>query len=310
MKKLFTVITLSFALILSVNASGKKEAQGNDMNPAAPDRPMRILLVNDDGYESIGIRQLAGLLEERGYDVWSVAPETNQSGIGTAITFKPGKPVRFTNIGGNHYYMPGTPSDCLLLGLTALMAENPPDLVISGVNDGPNVGVSQFNSGTVGGAMRAVKHGFPAIASSVGFRMEEMKEGFPSTMVYLPEAVVFTVDLVDRLNENWKNTGTVLPAGTGLSINYPAWAKEDIQGIAWPVNPRPANHQFVYQVVEDGVAVPVPSKEMMSIPETPDPLNDEDMLNHRYITIELLSASWHAGLEKDESLIKLIEGDE
>lgn len=294
-------------LIFSLTASGKQEEK---LTPARPDRPMRILLVNDDGYESIGIRQLADQLEQRGYEVWSVAPETNKSGVGTAITFKPGKPVNYTNIAGNHYYMEGTPSDCLLLGLTALMAETPPDLVISGVNDGPNVGVSQFNSGTVGGAMRAVKHGFPAIASSVGFRMEEMKEGFPSTMVYLPEAVVFTADLVDRLSEKWKTTGTILPEGTGLSINYPAYAKEEIRGIAWAENARPADHQFVYQVIGEGTAVPVPSEALMSIPETPNPLDDEDMLNHRYITIEPLTASWHSQGELAESLIQVIEGVE
>lgn len=293
MKKILITGALLVVLITSAFTAGNKESESKESSWIAPDRPMRILLINDDGYESTGIRELADLLEKHGYEVWSVAPETNKSGIGTAITLNFGKPVSYTNITGNHYYMAGTPSDCLLLGLTFLMADNPPDLVISGVNDGPNVGVSQFNSGTIGGAMRAVKQGFPAIAVSVGFRMEEFKEGFPSTKLYIGDAAAFTVSLVDKLNTKWKETGEILPPGTGLSINYPAWGEEDIKGIAWTANKTPADFQFVFKPAGPGMAVPVPSAALMSIPETPDPLNDMDMLNERYITIELLSASWH-----------------
>lgn len=127
----------------------------------AAEKPLRILLVNDDGCQSVGTTSLQEKLAAKGYDVWMVAPATNQSGIGSAITFKPGKTFDVKKVADKRYCFPGTPADAVDFGLWGVMKEAAPDLVISGVNDGPNTGMAQVNSGTVSAAARALRYGFP-----------------------------------------------------------------------------------------------------------------------------------------------------
>ena len=156
----------------------------------AAEKPLRILLVNDDGCQSVGTTSLQEKLAAKGYDVWMVAPDTNQSGIGSAITFKPGKTFDVKKVADKRYCFPGTPADAVDFGLWGLMKEAAPDLVISGVNDGPNPGMAQVNSGTVSAAARALRYGFPAIAASIGYRFteQEMKNKWPSTYKYWPDS--------------------------------------------------------------------------------------------------------------------------
>lgn len=302
MKKFVMVTGALLLALLPLFGAGEQETKEAEVSGAVPERAMRILIINDDGYEAEGFQILGELLEEEGYEVWSVGPTTNQSGIGTAIRFSPGKPKSYAHIRDNHYHFDGTPSDCFTFAVSALMSENPPDLVISGVNDGPNVGVAQMNSGTVGGAIRAAKHGYPAIASSIGFRMEEMSEGFPSTMKYIPDAAAFTVKIVNKLAEKWKQGMAIMPEGIALSINYPAYPVDEIKGIAFPSNRLPAPHQFVFQLKDETTAVTVPSEHLMSTPEAEDPSDDENMIFFQYITIEPLDASWHAPKEISEAI--------
>ncbi len=183
--------------------------------------PMRILVVSDDGCQSEGSQALFEALNDKGYDVWLSAPLDNKSGTGTAVTFKLGKELKYKKIAERQYCFDGTPVDSVLFGLTGLMADKKPDLVISGVNDGPNVGVNQFNSGTVGAAARAVRHGVPALAVSMGFRLEELKIGMPSSLKYIPDGVAHTLSIVEKLDSKRVIGEPLLPKGTGLSINYP-----------------------------------------------------------------------------------------
>ncbi|SQA96587.1 5'-nucleotidase surE [Cedecea neteri] len=85
----------------------------------AAERPMRILLVNDDGCQSVGTTSLQEKLAAKGYDVWMVAPATNQSGIGSAITFKPNKIFDVKKVADKRYCFPGTPADSLDFGVLA-----------------------------------------------------------------------------------------------------------------------------------------------------------------------------------------------
>lgn len=104
-----------------------------------------------------------------------------------------------------------------IFGLWGVLKEAPPDLVISGVNDGPNTGMAQVNSGTVSAAARAVRYGFPAIAASIGYRFteEEMKNKWPSTHKYWPDSVDYVVSLVDKLNAAHKPGSPIMPQGPG-----------------------------------------------------------------------------------------------
>ncbi len=259
----------------------------------AAERAMRILVVNDDGCESIGTTSLQEKLAAKGYDVWMVAPATNQSGIGSAITFKPGKVFDVKKVADKRYCFPGTPADSVDFGLLGVLKDNPPDLVISGVNDGQNTGIAQVNSGTVSAAARAVRYGYPAIAASIGFLLndEEMKAGWPSTKKYWPDSVDYVVEQVDKLNAQWKPGTPVLPAGSGVSINYPALEKSAVKGVKYIENEAHPKAQHYYKLLEDGSAQQIMSEDVLK-PSSAD--TDTGWLDKGYITWTVLDGQWNA----------------
>ncbi len=277
MKKIvFSALALALTSSFAVNAA---------------ERPMRILLVNDDGCKAPGIIALKNKLTAKGYEVWSSAPAVNQSGIGTAITFKPGKTFPIEKLSERTYCFPGTPSDALLFGLYGLLKDNPPDLVISGVNDGPNVGIAQFNSGTVGAAARAVREGIPAIAASVGARWEEAETGFKSSHEYVPIVADYVVEVIDHLNSQWKPGQSVLPAKSGLSINYPPYPKSELKGIRYVDNEFNPIPQIAFKDITDTQATQAWNP-MALKPSTRD--NDAKALESKYIVYTLFDGDWNA----------------
>ncbi|MGY3804081.1 5'/3'-nucleotidase SurE [Pigmentibacter ruber] len=125
---------------------------------------MHLLLCNDDGYKAKGIQILAKYLNSLGHKITVVAPNGERSAQSHAMTFY--QPVKITEISSNEYAVDGTPADCVALGLSKLLKENPPDFVISGINHGLNVGIDVNYSGTVGAATEAALMGYKAIAVS------------------------------------------------------------------------------------------------------------------------------------------------
>jgi 5'-nucleotidase len=123
----------------------------------------RILLTNDDGYTSEGIQVLADALESMA-EVWVVAPNSEQSGVSHALTLD--RPLRMERLGERRFAVDGTPTDCVTLAISHLLDGRPPDLVVSGINFGGNMGVDVHYSGTVSAAFEGVILGFPALAVS------------------------------------------------------------------------------------------------------------------------------------------------
>lgn len=130
---------------------------------------MKILLTNDDGICAQGIRILASALS-REHEVTIVAPEGEQSGAGHSITVKRPLTVEPVNLGWNEtirgYKVDGTPADCVTIACKALKLE--PDVILSGINHGYNLGNDIFYSGTVSAAMEGALLGIPSIAISAG----------------------------------------------------------------------------------------------------------------------------------------------
>jgi 5'-nucleotidase len=127
----------------------------------------RILLTNDDGIAAPGLAVLADIAEELAHEVWVVAPQHDQSGVSHAISLH--HPLRVVPEGERRYGVTGTPGDCVVMGVCHLMRDAPPDLILSGVNRGANLGMETVFSGTVGGAMTGMMLGIPAIALSQAF---------------------------------------------------------------------------------------------------------------------------------------------
>ena len=125
----------------------------------------RILVTNDDGYFSPGIQALAAALEPLG-EVTVVAPQTEASAVGHALTLR--RPLRLEQISERVYAVDGTPTDCVNVAISQVLA-GPPALVVSGINKGLNIGDDVTYSGTVAGALEGALLGYPAIAVSLKF---------------------------------------------------------------------------------------------------------------------------------------------
>jgi len=169
---------------------------------------LRILISNDDGYLAPGLAALAAAVSEIA-EVTVVAPDRDRSGASHSLTLK--QPLRVQRAGNGFLFVDGTPTDCVHLALTGLMPEEP-DMVISGINRGPNLGDDVLYSGTVAAAMEGRWLGFPALAVSLA-------GSWPSQ--YETAAVV-----VARMLEAMKQ----LPPETILNINVPDLPLDEIAG--------------------------------------------------------------------------------
>ena len=171
---------------------------------------MKILISNDDGYQANGIQSLIKELR-RISDVIVVAPDRNRSGSSSSLTLN--KAVKVNKVDNNFYFIDGTPTDCVHIALTGLI-DFIPDLVISGINHGPNMGDDTIYSGTVAAAMEGYLLDIPSFAISMG---NDNPKNFNA-------AAKVTVDLINLYNK--KNLSPTL-----LNINIPDLPYNDIKGI-------------------------------------------------------------------------------
>ncbi|WP_028109915.1 5'/3'-nucleotidase SurE [Ferrimonas futtsuensis] len=172
---------------------------------------MKILVSNDDGVHAPGIRALSEALSSLA-DVMTVAPDRNCSGASNSLTLT--NPLRVQSIENGYLAVNGTPTDCVHLAIRELM-EGEPDLVVSGINAGANLGDDTLYSGTVAAAMEGRHLGLPTIAVSLVGR--ELR--------HYETAAQFTLKLVKHLKQN------PLPSNQILNINVPDLPEEAIQGV-------------------------------------------------------------------------------
>lgn len=175
----------------------------------------RILVTNDDGYSAEGIAVLTRIARTFTDDVWVVAPETNQSGTGHSLTLL--RPLRLRQIEEKRFAVDGTPTDCVLLAVHEVLKDRKPTLVLSGVNQGYNLGEDVRYSGTISAAIEGMVLGIPAIALSQ-FVPPDGKAPWDTAEAHGP-------DLIRQLCAGgW-------PADTVISVNFPPCAPEQITGI-------------------------------------------------------------------------------
>ena len=168
---------------------------------------MNILLVNDDGYDALGIVTLKKLLSKYG-NVVIVGPDSPRSGSGAALTI--GRPLQLIKVEEGVYKCNGTPVDCACMGLSCFNVEF--DLVVSGCNDGLNISYDTMYSGTVGAALEALVHRKPAIAFSMPH-----KQGFSTLEQHFDKVWKFIMD------------NKLLSKEYFLNINFPHGEVKDIQ---------------------------------------------------------------------------------
>jgi 5'-nucleotidase len=174
---------------------------------------MRILISNDDGYFAPGIAALAESLRDMA-EVIVVAPERDRSGASNSLTLD--RPLSVRTASSGYLYLNGTPTDCVHIAVTGML-EQRPDLIVSGINDGANMGDDTIYSGTVAAAMEGFLLGIPSIAFSLVRKGHE----------HLDSAARIARDVVTRFIERpYPSDGPVL-----LNVNIPNLPYERIGGI-------------------------------------------------------------------------------
>ena len=171
---------------------------------------MHILISNDDGYQAPGLGHLAAAMRRLG-DVTIVAPDRDRSGASNSLTLD--QPIRATQVEERLYRIEGTPTDCVHLAITGLLDEEP-DMVVSGINAGANMGDDVLYSGTVAAATEGRFLGLPAIAVS----MAAMEPRHYET------AARVAATLLERL------LADPLPADTILNVNVPDCSWDNLRG--------------------------------------------------------------------------------
>jgi 5'-nucleotidase len=131
----------------------------------------RILVTNDDGIHAPGLAIAEKIARALTDDIWVCAPETEMSGASHSLTLT--LPLRLREVSEKRYAMTGTPTDCVMMGVAEIMKDNPPTLILSGVNRGSNIADDVTYSGTIAGAMEGTALGIPSIALSQAYGFEE-----------------------------------------------------------------------------------------------------------------------------------------
>ncbi|BCS52624.1 5'/3'-nucleotidase SurE [Geobacter sp. SVR] len=244
---------------------------------------MHIMVTNDDGIHAPGILALASALRELG-EVTVVAPDRERSAAGHSLTLH--APLRVFELREKFYAVDGTPTDCVNMGIHSLLSFRP-DLVVSGINHGANLGDDITYSGTVAAAMEATLMGIPAIAVSLAtFDASE----------HFPVAAQVAVRVARQVLANG------LPADTFLNVNVPNCSAEELKS---PLVTRQGRRSFVGTVV--GKTDPRGRKYYWIGSDEPD-FNDYEgtdfyAINRRHVSVTPL----HLDLTNYETM-KIVEG--
>jgi len=180
---------------------------------------MRILITNDDGINAKGLEILKAIALGISPDVWTVAPETNQSGTSHSMTLH--TPLRLRSLDERTHAVAGTPTDCVIMAVRHILKDRPPDLVLSGVNHGSNLAEDITYSGTVAAAMEGALLGVRSIALSLmlGFEDGERRALWDTPLAHAPGLIRTLID------QKW-NPNTL------INVNFPDAAPGDVKGIA------------------------------------------------------------------------------
>lgn len=176
---------------------------------------MRILCSNDDGIHARGLESLVKIAEALSDDVWVVAPQEEQSGAARALTLA--HPLRFRKYDERRFSVSGTPSDAVVMGVTRIMQDKKPDLILSGVNNGQNLAEDVTVSGTIAAAFQGMSLGVPSIALSLS-RLERDNARWETPEAHGPDIVRKLLDA------GW-------PSDVVVNVNFPDRAPDDIAGV-------------------------------------------------------------------------------
>lgn len=270
---------LLLAVVLTVRSSGQTG--------------LKILLTNDDGFDSNGLTVMQAALVAAGHQVTVVAPATNQSSTSMSMT---SGTLKVDNKGEGVWAVHGTPADAATIGLAHLLRDTPQDLVVSGTNAGQNLGNSANGSGTVSAAIVAARLGVPAIATSAGL-------GADAGTAY-EIAAALTTQMIASLIAARPGGGKLLPDRLVINMNVPAVSAGKLLGIRWAPLSQRSSYVRVYTPGE--AAGEVRSRLALST----EPLTEKDtdlaLFNQGYVTLTLLDGDLTATAAANTSMASLL----
>ena len=175
----------------------------------------RVLLSNDDGVNAPGLKILEDAIRPHVGELWIVAPETEQSATSHSLTLR--RPLRNRHVSDHKYAIDGTPTDAVLLGVSKLMTDARPDMVLSGINRGGNLGEDVTYSGTVAAAMEGALLGIPSVALSQVYQ-DRNKVKWATARNWAPKVLKML------LKAGW-------PKGIFINVNFPDVTAAKVTGI-------------------------------------------------------------------------------
>jgi 5'-nucleotidase len=178
---------------------------------------MRILVTNDDGILSPGLTVTENIARTLSDDVWVVAPENEQSGASHSLTLT--SPLRLRQMEERRFAVSGTPTDCVMMACLHILKEQPPELILSGVNWGSNLADDVTYSGTIAGAMEGCALGIPSIALSQCY-----DEGNRRAIDWSAGEVHGAQTVRQLVAAGW-------PAGTLINVNFPGCPADQVKGV-------------------------------------------------------------------------------
>jgi 5'-nucleotidase len=176
---------------------------------------LRVLIVNDDGIDAPGVILLEEIVRRFTDDIWVVAPDEERSGAGHSLSLT--YPIRVRQRDARHFAVKGTPTDCALLGVYEVMRDRRPDVLLSGINRGPNLAEDITYSGTASAAMEGAMLGIPSVALSqvIAYKSE----------IHWDTSRTYAPGVIERLlGMEWR-------PGTFVNVNFPNCPPSEVTGI-------------------------------------------------------------------------------
>jgi 5'-nucleotidase len=202
---------------------------------------MRILITNDDGVHAHGLKVLERIARKLGDEVFVVAPESDQSGVAHSLSLN--NPMRLREVGQRHFAVQGTPTDCVIMGVRRLLADAPPDLILSGVNRGQNIAEDVTYSGTIAAAMEGALLGVPSIALSQCYGGARDKVEWDCAETLGPQ-------IIQRI------LAAGVPQGMLVNVNFPACPAAKAAGVAVTRQGRRDSELMQIEERRDGRGIP------------------------------------------------------
>ncbi|GHM58542.1 MAG: 5'-nucleotidase SurE [Candidatus Mesenet longicola] len=246
---------------------------------------MKVLLTNDDGFGSAGITLLYEIVSELKFvsEIWIAAPSVDMSGCSRSLSLR--KPIQVNCLGERKYTVDGTPAECVILALNRIM-DKKPDLILSGINHGLNVGNDVSYSGTIAAAMEGATSLIPSIALSQAYSSDRSKIKWESAKSFAPNIIGKLIEV------GW-------PKNAVINVNFPAEKVLGIKFIEQGQYKMDSNASCIESIGDNNSYVIRGDRVLIGS-------GDVDMVSKGFITITALKLDFtdYDGLKSIESAFK------